>query len=89
MQTTLDFLPTLVLKDILNEKQTKTKMGMGIMLIKMFVLKVIILKENFQRIMKSIIVEKVVPVVTQVVQRNKIVDSSELTAAKFLIYFFL
>ena len=89
MQTALDFLPTLVLKDILNEKQTKTKMGMGIMLIKMFVLKVIILKENFQRIMKSIIVEKVVPVVTQVVQRNKIVDSSELTAAKFLIYFFL
>ena len=89
MQTALDFLPTLVLKDILNEKQTKTKMGMGIMLIKMFALKVIILKENFQRIMKSIIVEKVVPVVTQVVQRNKIVDSSELTAAKFLIYFFL
>ena len=89
MQTALDFLPTLVLKDILNEKQTKTKMGMGIMLIKMFILKVIILKENFQRIMKSIIVEKVVPVVTQVVQRNKIVDSSELTAAKFLIYFFL
>ena len=89
MQTALDFLPTLVLKDILNEKQTKTKMGMGIMLIKMCVLKVIILKENFQRIMKSIIVEKVVPVVTQVVQRNKIVDSSELTAAKFLIYFFL
>ena len=89
MQTALDFLPTLVLKDILNEKQTKTKMGMGIMLIKMFVLKVIILKENFQRIMKSIIVERVVPVVTQVVQRNKIVDSSELTAAKFLIYFFL
>ena len=89
MQTALDFLPTLVLKDILNEKQTKTKMGMGIMLIKMFVLKVIILKENFQRIMKSIIVEKVVPVVAQVVQRNKIVDSSELTAAKFLIYFFL
>ena len=89
MQTALDFLPTLVLKDILNEKQTKTKMGIGIMLIKMFALKVIILKENFQRIMKSIIVEKVVPVVTQVVQRNKIVDSSELTAAKFLIYFFL
>ena len=47
MQTALDFLPTLVLKDILNEKQTKTKMGMEIMLIKMFVLKVIILKENF------------------------------------------
>ena len=47
MQTALDFLPTLVLKDIVNENQTKTKMGMEIMLLKMFVLKVITLKENF------------------------------------------
>ena len=62
-------------------------MGKGIMLIRRFVLKVI----NFERTILThheIIDRTTEQIVLVVTQRIKIVDSSELTAAKFVIYLF-
>ena len=59
-------------------------MGRGIMLIRRFILKVI---NNKRRILtRHEIIDRIAE---QIVQAIKIVDSSELSAAKFLIYLFI
>ena len=62
----------------LNGEQTKTNMWRGIMLIRSFVLKLI----NSEKKMNCVGYHTNV-------QRIKVVDSSELTGAKFLIYLFI
>ena len=59
-------------------------MGSGIMLIRRFFLKVI---NNERKILTHD--EIINRIAEQIVQIIKIVDSSELTAAKFLIYLFI
>ena len=59
-------------------------MGSGIMLIRRFFLKVI---KNERKILTHY--EIINRIAEQIVQIIKIVDSSELTAAKFLIYLFI
>ena len=59
-------------------------MGRGIILIRRFILKVI---NNKRRILtRHEIIDRIAE---QIVQAIKIVDSSELSAAKFLIYLFI
>ena len=81
MQTTFDFLSAVVLRDHSKWRANKNEHGKGKMLIRTLFLKVI---NNERKILTHH--EIIDCIAEQIVQTIKTVDSSELKAAKSLIY---